>query len=885
MTREQDPRFPRPKAGTSDSERAETDPPHLGSRPSESPESAAPGAVRRRGRRSIDLSVDPAVARRLEQGVTARSGWGWVRWVVLGFLVALGVGAAGLFFVFRHYSQGLPSVAQLKNGYDPPQVTRVLAQDGTLLASVFKERRTVIGFDQIPDNTKLAFLAAEDAYFYEHEGLNYVGMARALLANLRAGGTVQGGSTITQQVVKNVLLDSERTLRRKVRETLLATRLEQELTKDEIFWLYMNHIYLGHGRYGIEEAARYYFGKPASRLLLEESATLAGLVASPEHFSPRKDPESALRRRAYVLTQMLNKGFLTQELFTAVNDRALRIAPASDAESELAPEAVSVGKTVLKRAVGDRAPRGGYTVTTTINPELQMMARKAVRDNLDAYAKRHKLVAPFVAKEQKLWGPIFEGEPRAHGIHVGVVEATDDQAGTIDVRVGSVVGRVSLSQEDRYNQTRLPPSKFTRPGAVLRVGLMEQPESGRKVPLRLELGPQAALIAIDLRSRDVVAMVGGYEALNGGLNRALQARRQPGSAFKPIVYSYALHTRLISPATVIPLQQKGHGLEGEPPYSLSVREALAHSNNEAAIEILREAGQENVVEWARSLGIESPLKATDSMALGAYELTPTELVAAFATFASGGEYVTPRFVEKISGPDGAQVPLPPSPPPRRVIEPEEAYLITSLMGSVVREGTARAARSLGRPVAGKTGTTNQAKSIPGVGRVRDAWFVGYSTEIVAGVWVGFDDSRPLGLQESGALTALPAWIDFMKSVHAGKPPTEFVRPNEIVEARVDPRTGLLPYPGQEDFVQEEFLRGSIPEDVAPEPDAEEEESGEEEEAAQEPGDVADPDAPETEPEEQSPDSNADDDITPPSDVESPAETPQPPAPEDVPPPF
>jgi penicillin-binding protein 1A len=730
--------------------------------------------------------------------------------VVAGALGALAVlGVLGVVLVVRHYSEGLPSVEQLKSGYDPPQLTRILARDGTVLAAVFTERRTVVPFAEVPDHAKLAFLAAEDAGFYEHQGLNYFGMLRALAVNLRARGTRQGGSTITQQVVKNVLLEPERTLERKIRETILARRLEQSLTKDEILGLYLNHIYLGHGRYGIEEASRYYFGKKARSLELAESALLAGLVAAPERFSPRKSPERALDRKRYVLGQMLGKGFITRELHDQVRDAPLRLSPAAEAESELSPEAVDAAKRTLEVAAGPAAGRGGFEVTTTIAPALEVAARRAVRENLDAYSARHGLRPPYVATARAAWGKPFSGRPLVHHVYVGTVEAMDDHVGTIDVRVGEVVGRVFLSGEGRYNPAGLPPSRFTEQGAVLRVSLLSPPDAGEKTPLRLELGPESALVALDVRTREILALVGSYEAVPGALDRSMQARRQPGSAFKPFVYSYALHARQVTPATVLEVIGTPHNPRDRTPRRVSVRDAVARSDNAAAVRVLREAGAEGVAEWAHAAGIESRLGTDESLALGAYEVTPLELANGFATFASGGEVVAPLLVTKITRGGGLVVALPPKPPARRAMEPDEAYLVTSLLKSVVAYGTARRAQALGRPVAGKTGTTNASK---------DAWFVGYTTDIVAAVWVGYDDALPLGPAESGAVTALPAWVAFMKAAHDGRPVTEFSRPGSIVTASIDSSTGLLAR-HEDSAVEEEFLEGTAPTDLSPEPDA------------------------------------------------------------------
>ncbi|HTQ06416.1 MAG TPA: transglycosylase domain-containing protein [Polyangiaceae bacterium] len=751
-----------------------------------------------------------------------------LKWTAAGVVVAVAAAVLSVVLVVRHYQAGLPSVADLKT-YHPPEVTRVLARDGTVLASVFVERRTVVPFAEIPQHVKLAFLAAEDASFYEHRGLNYLGMLRALVVNVRAGHTKQGASTITQQVIKNVVLTADRNYERKIKETILARELERTLTKDEIFELYLNQIYLGHGRFGVEEASRYYFGKKVRDIDLTEAATLAGLVASPERYSPRHDETRSLERRHYVLDQMLEKGFITRELRDAAFDAPLRLAPVSDGESDLAPEAVSYALAELQSLVGPKAPadpntssdqalRGGYVLTTSIDPALQAAGRKAVRDALDAYAHRQKLEAPFTAETKKLWGKPATVPPKPNKAAVGHVVALDDGAGSIDVDVGGARCRALLRGEERFNPKHLPASDFTKVGALLRVAFDAPPPatpSSAPAPCHLALGPEAALVAIDVRTREVRALIGGYDAISGGLDRATSARRQPGSAFKPFLYSFALSSRRFTPASVLTLPnvaRPGHPAvltdAGVPAENrrLSVRDAIAQSDNDAAALLLKEVGPPNVVAWAHALGIESDLQPTPSLALGAYEVTPLELVNAVATFAAGGELEPPKIVVSI---EGGGVRLPPRVPKHRVMSVEEAYLTTSLLESVVERGTGQRAKTLKRPVAGKTGTTNGAK---------DAWFVGFSPELVAGVWVGYDEPLPLGGGESGAVTALPAWVSFMKAAHEGHPATEFPKPSGIVTVHIDPATGLLAYAGQTDAVDEEFLEGTAPSTVAS-PDA------------------------------------------------------------------
>jgi penicillin-binding protein 1A len=662
---------------------------------------------------------------------------------------------------------------------------------------------------------KLAFLAAEDAAFYQHEGLNYLGMLRALAVNLRSGRSRQGASTITQQVVKNVLLAPERTYERKIKETILARRLEHELSKDDILSLYLNQIYLGHGRYGVEEAARYYFGKRVRELDVAEAATLAGLVASPERYSPRHDQRLSLQRRHYVLGQMLEKGFITQDVFADAEQRPLRLAPVSDGESELVPEVVEHVKRLLTKVAGDAAARGGFVVETTIDPALQAAARKAVRDALDQYMTRQKLLPPYTQEERKLWGPAETGSPKQNKVYVGRVTAVDDVAFSIQLKVGEISGEIDLKHEDRYNPKRLSPSEFTRVGAVLRVRVLTLPEGPiGKAELKLELGPEAALVALEPRSREVRALIGSYEGIAGGLDRATQARRQPGSSFKPLVYGYALHSRRLTLGSVLSLTRNAKDMKHKPPpgvaadateYKLRVRDALAISDNAAAQKVLEEVGAPNVIDFAHALGVESPLAPTPSLALGAYEVTPLELTSAIAVYSAAGEYRAPVLVKRITDSAGHELALPAQPPPRQVLPPDEAYLITSALTSVIKSGTGKAAGVLQRPLAGKTGTTNQAK---------DAWFVGYSSDFVAGVWVGYDEAMPLGFAEAGATTALPAWISFMKAAEQGRPAIDFPRPPGIVTVRIDPVTGLLASSDVGEGIDEEYLDGTAPTEVS-----------------------------------------------------------------------
>lgn len=774
------------------------------------------------------LSAEPAE----ERPVTKKrndSTWSttrrWLKRIGLTLVALAAIGAIALYFVIRHFEADLPSTAQLRGNYRPPQTTRMLARDGSVMAELFTERRTLVSIRELPPHVKLAVLAAEDAGFYEHEGLNYWGILRAMLINARQRRVVQGGSTITQQVVKNVILDSERSYRRKIREALLARRLEQDLTKDEILEIYLNEIYFGHGRYGIEEASRDLFGKSAKALSVGEAALIAGVVAGPEKFYPRHNLAGAMDRRAYVLNQMTQKGFLNEKDFDTAKEEAPRIVAPVETNNELAPEAIQIVRKMLREVAPERAALGGFTIQTSIDPKIQSAARAALRNALSAYDKRHgligKLKAPPSSKPKAAEKPIFSGVPsfESHKVYTGVVLGADDAQGTFDVKVGSAVGVVKLADYERYNPQHLAPSAFATEGARVRVSLLAPllppaaDGSHVKVPLRLELGPEGAMVVLDVRTREILALVGNYEAASGGLDRATQSRRQPGSTFKPIVYSCGLHTHQFTPATLIdptPVAFGNYrpanyeGWKGVEPIRL--REALANSVNVVAVHVLDEVGPATVVDWAKGLGIRSTLKPDLSLALGSYEVEPIELAGAYATFAGGGTFEMPRLVRAIRGPDEKELELPILPPSMRVLDEAESYLITNMMTSVIDHGTAQRAKSLGRPVAGKTGTSNEAK---------DTWFAGFSTDVVAVVWIGFDDSKPLGSGETGATTALPAWIEVMKAIHEKRPVTDFPKPTGLVSAQIDAHTGKLAYPDDPDTMDELFLTGTEPTEISP----------------------------------------------------------------------
>jgi len=745
----------------------------------------------------------------------------WLRRIAWTTLVTVVFAISALAAIFWHYGRDLPSVAALRD-YHPPQVTRVLDRHGELIDELFTERRTVVPIARMPRVLVLSVLAAEDADFYRHEGLDYPGIVRALGRHLITGRRVQGTSTITQQIVKNLLLTSERSLPRKIKELILARRLEQEYTKDEILGLYLNTINYGHGRYGVQEAARYYFGKDVADLDLAEASLIAGVPQQPARLSPRTHPEAAKRRQRFILDQLEQKRAeywpdLSVEAIRAARDATPRLAPLRE-DGERAPEFVQLARRELRALVGDAAADGGgYTIHTTMDLATQRAARAALRGQLEQFDRRHALRAPYDAPPRR---NAPRSPPRITTLQTGhtydaVVTGTDDAAGTVELDIG---GHRALAEVDvvrRFNPEKLPPSRFAKRGARMRVSVQRVAEADVRnaaADARLELGPEGAVVVIDPRTRDVLAIVGGYESSGAGFNRATQAVRQPGSTFKPIVYGLALRSRRFTPASIVldapevfdqwkPQNYETWRYQG----AVRVREAVAQSINLVAVRVMEEVTPTEAVTFAQQLGLTTPLDPTLALALGASEVRPLELVNAYATFAAGGRFVAPRFLTKIVGPDGREVALPAREAAREAMTPAEAYVLTSMLTSVVQSGTAVAAKRLERPIAGKTGTSNDA---------RDAWFVGYTPDFVAGVWVGFDDRRPLGRRESGAKAALPVWIDLVAEVLRGRPAVDFPMPSGVASARIDPATGLLAYEGMAGAIDEVFLEGTQPTETA-----------------------------------------------------------------------
>jgi penicillin-binding protein 1A len=807
--------------------------------------------------------------------------------LVLFGLFVMGVcGAAGAAWIaYQSLTSDLPDLRSLDD-YRPYQTTRVLARDGQLIGEFYEQRRTVVRIEDIPKLVIDAFVAAEDDTFFEHTGIDYESILRAAWVNLRAGGKIrQGASTITQQTVKGLLLTPEKDYRRKLREMILARRIEERLSKQEILSLYLNTIYFGHGAYGVAEAARTYYGKALADLDASEAALLAGLPQRPSEYSPFVDPESADDRRRYVLRRMLEEGYLDADAFESALARPPAIARKGPREeTEVAATFTEEVRRYLYRTLGgERTLRGGFTVETTLDLALQRQAVSALRSGLRQLDRRQGYRGPLRRVERADLEAVLDEIAQENGLAAGAELGAEPEEGWLGVvlRVdeGGQKARVALARglegevalaDASWARTPDPEresyaidsiSKAFRPGDVARFrraaeavdpaaapgGDGAAPPAGGAAPVASPAAPPAggalrlalaqtptvegALLALDVETGEVLAMVGGYDFRRSEFNRAVQARRQPGSAFKPLIYASAIR-KGYTPASIVVdrpvVFDDGSGTTWRPENygkkflgPITLREALARSVNNATIHLLAEVGLPDVIDLAHRLGVESRLDPTLSLALGAYAVSLAELTTVYAAFPAQGRRVAPRFVAAVRDQAGKllaeDAPLPldgeedgraraKGQRPRAgdpVITPAQAFLVTSLLRAVIEDphGTGKKARALERPLAGKTGTTNDQF---------DAWFVGYSPDLVAGVWVGFDEKKLLGKGETGGRAALPIWIEFMQHALADRPPRDFSVPEGIVFARIDRSTGRLADASASDTLLQPFLVGSEP---------------------------------------------------------------------------
>lgn len=764
----------------------------------------------------------------------------------------------------------LPKVDRLAD-YKPPVVSQVYGDDGTLVGEFYLERRIVVPVNRMPRKLIQAFVAAEDANFYSHKGIDYLGIVRAAFKNLINMRKKEGASTITQQVTKTMLLTPEKKLSRKIKEAILAKRLEDKLTKDEILYLYLNQIYLGAGAYGVEAAAETYFGKSVDKLNLAEMAILAGLPKAPNAYSPIKNLARAKERQNYVLERMVAEGYITMAEAEYARNAPLNVLSGRRAMNDQVAYFLEQMRIYLEGRYGeDQLYKGGLKIYTTMNASMQRAAYESVRAGLKAVDKRQGFrgavkylneneIDAYCAKVEE---GIDSAALKQGDTYSGVVVVVNPAKGEATVRVGERTGTLNrkgmawagkLALLERYGKPEKP-SKALTLGAVIEVQVTTPDKNRQGALFELDQTPevQGALVAIDPATGGIKAMIGGYDFRKSQFNRAVQAKRNAGSAFKPIIYAAALEKGFTA-ATVIDDSEveypAGFGKTWKPKNydniyrgPVTMREALTRSINVVSVKILEQIGVDYAVEFAKRLGFTSRIEPNLSLALGAASVSPLELTSAYAVFANKGVYQQPFSIVRVTDnvgtvleqhtvqvlsepepvvtdedPDAPQPAVPPLPPkqpalpsagaptasaPYRATSPEVAYLITNLMESVVQSGTGHRAAAIKRPVAGKTGTTNEMK---------DAWFVGYVPQLVAGVWVGFDNQeRSLGSSGSGGQAAAPIWADFMMKAVAGLPVQGFEAPENISQVRVNARNGKLARGAE--GVEEPFVRGTEPAD-------------------------------------------------------------------------
>ncbi len=744
------------------------------------------------------------------------------RRVIVTALFGIAIFIGAILGVFLALESDLPQVTSLED-FQPNTITQVFAADGSVLGEFAIEKRVVVQFRDIPPVLRNAIVAVEDADFWKHLGINPWSIPRAALANLRSGRRRQGFSTLTMQLTRLLFLTPEKTYERKIKEGILAFQIEKNFTKEEILTLYCNQIYFGHGNYGVQAASRFYFARDVKDLTLAEAALIAGIAQSPGRLSPIENAERAVARRNHVLERMAEEKYITREEADAAKRQPMRLRLRHEPAS-IAPYFLEEVRKYLEKEYGSqRIYQGGLRVYTTIDPTMQRAAVTALRDGLRALDRRARGFVPPTSSllvDGLLPDPLhleeWDGPFAAGDVVRGVVIASDRYSSV--VQIGDCRARV-LPQDIAWTGRTSVADVLPR-GVVAPFRIESLAESGgrREARVRLEQEPkvEGSLLAMDVRSGAVRAMVGGYDFERSKFNRATQAMRQVGSAFKPIVYSAALETLNWTPATLLvdsPLSFPNpwtkaiwtpQNYDGTYLGPITLRRAIEQSRNVPAVKTLQAVGVERGIEYARRLGLTGELPPYLPIALGAGEATLAEMVAAYATFANQGLRMKPFLIERITDREGNVVEQA-APHASDALRADTAFLMTSLLRGVVERGTAVRARRLKRPLAGKTGTTND---------FTDAWFVGFEPSLAAGVWVGFDEKKDsLGRGETGAEAALPIFMDFWAAATAGRPVEEFAVPGNIVFVPVDgaghPSAAGTPGVHVEAFVAGTEPRGSL----------------------------------------------------------------------------
>ncbi len=713
---------------------------------------------------------------------------------VLAVLHVLAVAAGALFGVV--FSRDLPPIGNL-DLLRLPRMTVLADRNGEKLHSFAEQRRATVTLGEISPTLVKALLATEDPRFYRHVGVDMKAVARAVYATLTTFHFGQGGSTITQQLARDTFLYPSKTITRKAKEALLALRIEKAYTKSEILELYCNRIYLGHGRYGFDAASQFYFGKTVKNLTLPEAALLAGLPQRPEGYSPLRNPRAAEGRRNHVLSRMVEEGVLDPAAAEQAKRAPLGIVKDTGRRAKAQYFVEAVRRELLHRFGEDALLRSGLDVRTTIDPALQIAAERAVRTGLDAYGRRHVLLPegralPAGVAPEDYADPLWELDVRAGDVVPALVVSTGLNAAAL--RIGAerfVIGPDEIAWTRRKVLEGLLQRDKLYPVKVLEVA------GGRPARIELAADPpvEASFVAIDTATGEVLALVGGKDYDRSEFDRALQAQRQAGSAFKPFIYAAAVEqgigpgqplwdvpTVLVEPGQPQPYQPENYDVRYEG--LISLQQAIEHSRNIPTVRLLDALGYGPAIEMGQRLGVRGGLKPYPSLALGAFEVRLVDLVAGYAAFANGGTLVQPRLLREVRDSGGQEL-LVTAEENKEVLTPEVAAMMVQLLRGTTTRGTAAEAAKLGRPVFGKTGTTNDFS---------DAWFIGSTRSLAAGAWIGFDQRQSLGRGETGGKAALPIWMQFMEEGLAGRPVEEFPVPPEAQRIEIDLATGYLASP-------------------------------------------------------------------------------------------
>ncbi len=750
-----------------------------------------------------------------------------LKFVLVLAVLSIFVGvSAGMYLAV---SKDIPSIDKMTQ-YKPESGTKIYADDDLLIGELKAEKGIFVPISQIPKNMINAVIAVEDSRFWNHRGIDYFAIGRAIVKDIIHVGLKEGGSTLTQQLTKVMFLSPEKTFKRKLKEAILAIKIEKNLDKQEILELYLNKVYFGHGAYGVEMASKIYFGKSVKNITLAEAALIAGLVKAPTSYSPYNNLTRAKERQQIVLSRMEEEGYIT----ASEKENALR-QPLYLSTNRKGIEAnnyfIDYIRKYLEEKYGVQTVYGdNLRVYTTLDRRAQMLAAKAIQEGLRELDKRRGWRGPLdhksnidIEKEMhtKEFSSIVVSNPG--DISTGIVLDVKDKEAIIKTR--GILGKLSLNDARWASRVIKPPrrtaevlkhftlTKILKPGDVVKVSIKNI--RGKNVLLELEQDPQVegALVAIDPDTGFIRAMVGGYDFIKSDFNRALYAKRQPGSAFKPIIYAAAMDNGF-TPASIImdepvtfPGGPKGDWKPQNADHKFlgptTLREGLTYSRNVVTVKLLDAIGISKVLDFARTIGVEVDMPRDLTLALGSLSVTPFDLALYYSVFANGGNRIHPISIKYITDARG-RILESNEPEAEEVISPQTAFLITSMLEGVVQNGTGWRAKALGVPVAGKTGTTND---------YRDAWFVGYTPDLVSAVWVGFDDMKSLGRQETGARAASPIWVSFMKNFAAGEP-ADFPVPEGIVSCTIDPLDGLLardPSSG----IKEYFKEGTEPKQVSP----------------------------------------------------------------------